>query len=261
FYIGGLSMFISRKNLLISLLVGGALAASNSYADNKFSTHVKEFSLRLDRSRVILDKEAKGALLTVKNPHAYPILVQTRIIEEDKQTKTKKFLTTPPLFRLNEGQNSKVRVYSKDISSLPQDRESLFWLCTKGVPPTEEDAWAAENSEALKKSETTLGVSLAVEGCIKLIYRPKGISPINYSSGNEIEWSKDHGVLKAYNPTPNYQNIKKLIINKKEVERPDYIPPFSIKEYKINAVDKTEVEWSVVTDLGGEGKVHNETIK
>ncbi|ENC0564833.1 fimbria/pilus periplasmic chaperone [Escherichia coli] len=254
-------MFISRATLLTSFLVCGTLAAFNAHADNQISTNVKEFSLRLDRSRVILGKEAMGALLTVKNPHSYPILVQSRIIEEDKKTKTNIFLTTPPLFRLNEGQSSKLRVYSKDISLLPQNRETLFWLCTKGIPPTEEDVWATENSEALKKSKTTLGVNLAVEGCIKLIYRPKGISSVNYDGGNEIEWSKDKGGLKAYNPTPNYQNIKKLTINKKEVDRPNYIPPFGIMEYKINTMDKVEIEWSVVTDLGGEGKVHNETIR
>ncbi|EEQ8256207.1 fimbria/pilus periplasmic chaperone [Escherichia coli] len=262
FDLGGLLMtFVSRRYLLTGLLFGGAIISFNTYANNQTSTDVKEFSLRLDRSRVILDKEVKGALLTVKNPHSYPILVQSRIIDEDKQTKTRKLLATPPLFRLNEGQNSKLRVYSNDLSSLPQDRETLFWLCTKGIPPTDEDVWAEENSEALKKSKATLGVNLAIEGCIKLIYRPENISPVNYDNGNEIQWSKDNGLLKAYNPTPNYQNIKKLIINKKEVEKPDYIPPFGLVEYKINTEGKIELEWSIITDLGGEGKTHNEIIK
>ncbi|MCW3417785.1 fimbria/pilus periplasmic chaperone [Escherichia coli] len=75
--------------------------------------NVKEFSVKVDRSRLIAHESSHGSLLTIENSHKYPILVQTRIINEDKKGKSEHFIATPPIFRLNEGQKSKIRIYKK----------------------------------------------------------------------------------------------------------------------------------------------------
>ncbi|EEC6474646.1 molecular chaperone [Salmonella enterica subsp. enterica serovar 4,[5],12:i:-] len=223
--------------------------------------NVKEFSLKSDRSRLIFNENSRGALLTVENLHEYPMLVQTRIINEDKKEKTENLIATPPIFRLNEGQKSKIRIYRKNILNLPTDRETLFWTCTKGIPPTDKDLWAKENAESIEAKKFVLGVNLAVENCIKLIYRPKGISSVKFDSGRELAWSIKDGKLKVHNPSPNYMNLKHLSVNNSEVKSPEYVSPFSERVYDIKVAGGENINWSVITDFGGVGKEYYEKIK
>ncbi|EFI3189885.1 fimbria/pilus periplasmic chaperone, partial [Escherichia coli] len=223
--------------------------------------NVKEFSVKVDRSRLIAHESSHGSLLTIENSHKYPILVQTRIINEDKKGKSEHFIATPPIFRLNEGQKSKIRIYKKNTVNLPKDKESLFWTCTKGISPTEKDLWAKENAESKKNNKTVLGVNLAIENCIKLFYRPEGIPSVSFESGSEIVWSEKNGKLRAYNPTPNYMNLMKVTINNKTIKFPQHIPPFSEKVYDTYINGSENIEWTLITDLGGEGKRHHGTIK
>lgn len=235
--------------------------STTTHANEIEGVHVKEFSLKADRSRLIVNDSSRGVLLTFENNHEYPMLVQTRIIGEDKKSKVDNFIATPPLFRLNEGQKSKVRIYKQDTNNLPKDRETLFWTCAKGIPPTEKDIWAKENADSLKSRKVVLGVNLAVENCIKLFYRPQGVSSVNFESGRELVWSVKNGKLNAYNPTPNYINLNKLNIDNVEVNPPEFIPPFSEKIYDIKVSHSVKIDWNVITDLGGAGKTHHEEIK
>ncbi|HDD9874706.1 TPA: molecular chaperone, partial [Escherichia coli] len=234
---------------------------TTAYANEIERVHIKEFSLKADRSRLIVNDSERGSLLTYENPHDYPMLVQTRIIKENKDGKSENFIATPPLFRLNEGQKNKVRIYKKDTKDLAKDRETLFWICSKGIPPTEKDVWAKEDIESKKASQAVLGVTLAVENCIKLFYRPKGVPSVTFESGGDLVWTITNGKLKAYNPTPNYMNIKTILVNSLVVKSPEFISPFSEKVYDINVTSRENIEWSVITDLGGTGKVHHEKIK
>lgn len=230
------------------------------YANEIHDINVKEFSLKADRSRIIINDSGRGALLTLENNHEYPMLVQTRILDEHKNRKSEAFIATPPLFRLNEGQKSKVRIYKKNADGLPKDRETLFWTCTKGIPPTEKDVWAKENENSIKANKTVLGINLAVENCIKLFHRPKGVPSVDFEGGKEIVWSRKNGKLRANNPTPNYINFEMLFINGLEVKSPEFIPPFSEKIYDINTSAKANIEWRVITDFGGIGRKHNAKV-
>ncbi|MCW7226474.1 molecular chaperone [Escherichia coli] len=215
---------VNNKLKTITLIIPCIL--TTAFANEKIEMNVKEFSIKSDRSRIIVNENSHGALLTIENTHEYPMLVQTRIINEDKKTKKRRFNCNPPLFKLNEGQKSKIRIYKRNVSTLPTDRETLFWTCTKGIPPTEKDLWAKENAENLEANKTALGVNLAVENCIKLFYRPKGIDSVKFDSGRDLIWSIKEGRLKAYNPTPNYMSLKELSIENSDVKFPTYVPPF-----------------------------------
>ncbi|GJH96754.1 chaperone protein caf1M [Escherichia coli] len=220
---------IMKKNVNIKLKTIALIIPcilTTAFANEKLEVNVKEFSIKSDRSRIIVNENSHGALLTIENTHEYPILVQTRIINEDKKQKTGDLIVTPPLFKLNEGQKSKIRIYKRNVSNLPKDRETLFWACTKGIPPTEKDLWAKENAENIQANKTALGVNLAVENCIKLFYRPKGIDSVKFDSGQDLIWSIKEGKLKAYNPTPNYMNLKELSVENSDVKFPTYVPPF-----------------------------------
>ncbi|AIF65142.1 molecular chaperone [Escherichia coli] len=232
-----------------------------SFANEKLEIKEKEFSLKLDRSRLIFNENSRGALLTVENSHEYPILVQTRIIDEDRKGKSESLIATPPLFKLNEGEKSKIRIYKKYISNLPMDRETLFWTCTKGIPPTEKDLWAVENAENIEAKKSSLGVNLAVENCIKVFYRPKGIPSVRFDSGKDLVWSIKGDKIKVYNKTPNYMNFKELTIGNRNIENPAYVPPFSERFFDIKIIEGENINWTVITDFGGESQIHHERIK
>ncbi|EIZ3205017.1 fimbria/pilus periplasmic chaperone [Escherichia coli] len=245
------------KIVLLTVSALSLLATKAVSANANISMGVKEFSVKTKQSRLFIDNESRGAILSIENVHEYPILVQTKVINQDQKTGSNAFFATPPLFRLDSGQNSKVRIYKKDINDLPKDREFLFWVCVKGIPPTDTDIWAKEHNDSKSENKTTLGVNIALENCIKLIHRPKDISPVRYDDGGEIVWSLKNGKLSGFNPTPNILTIRSLVVNNKRIDPPGFIQPFSEKLYDINIEKNSNISWNIITDLGGDGRLHN----
>lgn len=89
---------------------------------------------------MIYDPDSAGSSLEVTNPQDYPILVQPKLARGDKKTAAN-FMVTPPVFRLDGGQQSRLRIVRVG-GEYPKDRESLDWLCVTGVPPKADDEWA-----------------------------------------------------------------------------------------------------------------------
>ncbi|NPE97657.1 Dr fimbrial biogenesis chaperone DraB, partial [Escherichia coli] len=67
----------------------------------------------------------------------YPMLVQSEVLSEDQKSPAP-FVVTPPLFRLDGQQSSRLRIV-RTGGEFPSDRESLQWICVKGIPPKEDD--------------------------------------------------------------------------------------------------------------------------
>ncbi|EOM5568934.1 fimbria/pilus periplasmic chaperone, partial [Escherichia coli] len=110
---------MSMTNKLKAIIFTFSTVSVTAFANEEtIGMHVKEFSLKIDRTRLIISGNGRGSLLTFENSHDYPMLVQTRIISEDKKTKTENFIATPPLFKLNEGVKSKIRIYTNNVKNL-----------------------------------------------------------------------------------------------------------------------------------------------
>lgn len=88
--------------------------------DVKVTQNTSVFKLKLSATRLIYEQGSDGAAITVTNPQDWPMLVQSKVFEEDKVTAAP-FIVTPPLFRLNPGQQNKMWV----VQTAPalQDRE------------------------------------------------------------------------------------------------------------------------------------------
>lgn len=69
----------------------------------------------------------------------------------------------PPFFRVPPKQKQIIRIMNTD-SNLPKDRESLYWLNVREVPPKPE----------VKDSEGSV-LAIAMNTRVKLIYRPTSI--------------------------------------------------------------------------------------
>ncbi|WP_150322206.1 fimbrial biogenesis chaperone, partial [Enterobacter hormaechei] len=112
------------------------------------------------------------------------------------------FIVTPPLYRLNGGQQNIERILLS--GSLPQDKESLFWLNIKAIPSASKQA----NS-----------LQIAVKTRIKLIYRPTSLKASTpEEQANKLTWSRSGNNLQVTNPTPYVINFNEISVGGKKLE-------------------------------------------
>lgn len=147
-------------------------------------------SLTADRTRVIYDAEKPGVSVVIQNTDTKdPFLLQTWIESADGKKITDPLTALPLLQRIEPGQKKQIRIStSANDAQLPQDRESLFYFNTLGVPP---------------KSNLENVVEVVLQSRFKLFYRPKGLK--KYPDNNwqqELTLEKKANELILNNPTP-----------------------------------------------------------
>ena len=88
-------------------------------------------------TRVIYNGDKKETSASIRNPDKSGVwLVQSWVDSGVKGSKTP-FIVTPPLFRINPGEENMLRIV-RTGGSLPEDRESVFWLNVKSIPATDD---------------------------------------------------------------------------------------------------------------------------
>ncbi|HGF4700507.1 fimbria/pilus periplasmic chaperone [Escherichia coli] len=240
------NMFICVIALII---ISSKVGASEKIEEKRI---LKEFSLHLDASRIIYSDNSVGETISVINKHDYPILVQSSVMKENQQDLAP-FIMTPPLFRLDPHQSSRIRIVRVG-GEFPSDRETLQWVCVKGIPPKNEDKWA-EGWYGKNKSNIALEVNFSVNSCIKLMFRPDSIKGYPENIADKIKWKRSGNLLKGENPTPFYMNISEINIGGVELNDNHYIAPFSSYEYKIPLGVVGKIKWRVKNDYGGSSKI------
>ncbi|HGF4628853.1 TPA: molecular chaperone, partial [Escherichia coli] len=130
--------------LLCSFCIGQALAGG----------------IVLQRTRVIYDASRKEAALPVANKGAEtPYLLQSWVDNIDGTSRAP-FIITPPLFRLEAGDDSSLRII-KIADNLPENKESLFYINVRAIP-------AKKKSDDVNANELTL----VFKTRIKMFYLP-----------------------------------------------------------------------------------------
>ncbi|MTC69579.1 fimbrial biogenesis chaperone [Providencia sp. wls1914] len=187
-------------------------------------------------TRVIYPEGNKDVSISVENPDKVPYLIQSWI-ENANEGKQTDFTITPPLFRLNQEKTNALRIFLTQ-NTLPNDRESLFWLNIKTIPATE------------KKTENSLKIAFKTQ--MKLIYRPSAISKVDFvEEQKKLTWSKDGQSITVKNPTPYYMNFQSISFNGKKVNDVSYVAPFSSKSFPLNNPEQHgTIKWEVINDYG-----------
>lgn len=122
---------MNRSRLISCTALVLALIAQNSFAGG----------VALSSTRVIYDGSRKEASLTVNNKSTTDeFLIQSWIDDANGNKKTP-FIITPPLFKLSPTKNNVLRIVNT-TNTLPQDRESVYWINVKAIPAKSEDAEA-----------------------------------------------------------------------------------------------------------------------
>ncbi|PLR33054.1 hypothetical protein CYR55_17755 [Chimaeribacter californicus] len=200
-------------------------------------------------TRVVFAGNNKETSLNVSNPEQErPYLIQSWV--EGENGEKAPFLVTPPLFRLDPGQENVLRIVLTR-SGLPQDRETLYWLNIKSVPQLEKS-----NSEANM-------LHLTVKTRLKLFYRPAALAKGAEEAWRQLTFTVRGNTLSAQNPTPYYVNLKQISADGKPVQASLAaltLAPFARHDYPLPAGAAGQISWSVITDYGSSTPVQKQTL-
>lgn len=223
--------FLSKSLIACAVILAGASAANAGAV--------------IGGTRVIYDGNKKEASISVNNPDSTPYLIQSWVETLNGPTEKAPFIITPPLYRLDKDQQNVERIVL--AGSLPQDKESLFWLNIKAIP------------SAPSKDNT---LQIAVKTRIKLIYRPaalKGVVPDDQA--DKLTWQRAGNQLQVTNPTNVVMNFNEIDVNGKKLENVSYVLPGSTARFDLPAgVNGGAVTFKIINDYGGIGKAHNASL-
>lgn len=245
-------MVLLKNNSALWLAMLITQACTVHAAPLKTETNSRAFSVSLGATRVVYPENSSGAQLSVGNMQNYPILVQSTVTGEDHQSPAP-FLVTPPLFRLEANQQSRLRVI-RTGGGLPAEKESMFWLCVKAMPPVEDNL----DKEADKVS---LAINLAISTCDKLLYRPSSLKADPETVAGSLEWSRKGGKLHVSNKTPYYMSFKSVRVGATALSGLSYVKPKGEASLDLPANATGDVIWTVINDQGGESKQFQASLK
>jgi len=237
-------MYFEQKTAAALLTAASLLLGTAGAARAQVQPHYQSFRVTLGTTRVIYPEGVAGAQLSVSNPQDRPVLVQSTVTGEDHKTAAP-FLVTPPLFRLEANQQSRLRII-RTGGSLPQTRESLYWLCVKALPPS--------GGSAGNTGGVSVTVNMAISMCDKLIFRPSGLKGSPDEAAGALTWARVGNALRVSNPTPFYMNLKAVSVGGKDVGNLTFVPPQGSVTLPLPAGEGGTVKWSVITDQGGDSR-------
>lgn len=205
-------------------------------------------SVVLGGTRVIYEGDKKEASISVRNNEKIPYLVQSWIENFDNNDSTKPpFSVTPPLFRIEAESANAVRIVLTD-PRLSTNKESVYWLNIKSIPPTDPNA--------------VNNLTISVNNKIKLIYRPANLSKSVAATAYEtLTFEKQGNQLKAKNPTPYYVSFGQLVVGNKELDNPGMVPPMAEASWNISGIQANQVTWNAVNDHGSITDNKTQTLK
>ncbi|MFM0311426.1 fimbria/pilus periplasmic chaperone [Paraburkholderia sp. RL17-383-BIF-A] len=184
------------KNMPIVIGFACALLAGSTQA-----------SVTIGGTRVVYPLEQREVSVKLDNDSHKPSLVQVWIDDGNADAKPGEikvpFVITPPIFRMDAKKAQTLRVmYTGE--SLPQDRESVYWLNVLDIPPK---ASAASDANTL---------SLAYRTRIKVLARPDKLPGKPEDAAAQLRWSIAASAdgkgqaLSVSNPTPYYVSFSEI---------------------------------------------------
>lgn len=205
-------------------------------------------SVVLGGTRVIYEGDKKETSIAVRNDDKTAFLVQSWVNNFDSHDKQKvPFTVTPPLFRIEPESANAIRIVLTD-PKLAMDKESIYWLNVKSIPPSDPNA----------KNNLTISIN----NKIKLIYRPENLSSLDALIAYEkINFEKQGNKLTAKNPTPYYVSFGDLKVGNEVVREPGMVPPMGETSWDITGSQIHQVTWSAINDHGTTTKEKTQILK
>lgn len=177
-----------------------------------------------------------------------PYLIQAWVDPFNKDDKTKApFTVIPPVSRLEPAQEKILRILHTQGVSLPDDRESVFWLNIKNIPP------ASNNKQA-----NTL--EIAIKTRIKLFWRPASIRIIPEGAAPLVKWRREGRNLIVENPNPIHISVMDVNIGGQDVPL-NMIRPFETLTLPLPTnASGSKMTWRFINDYGAISKPIEQTL-
>jgi len=157
-----------------------------------FTSCLSQAAVVMNASRIVMEGRTEKTV-TFDNTSDNPFIVQ---VESDNSGEPD-FVAIPPLFKIKEkgGQTVKIRLLS---SSLPKDKESLFFLNFTQIP-------------GVKKSESDDNLlNIIIKSRLKIIYRPKAVNAFSARDEGKVSYHIQNGKLFISNQSPNVLSIRDI---------------------------------------------------
>lgn len=181
----------------LTILLGCFLAFSTHAAFNPTAPK----NIQLERSRIVIDNGQNEGSFGIKNNLDTAVLINSWV-EDFRGQKIKTFLTSPPVFRLMPQKEARIRI--TQTKTLPQDRESVFYIAVQGLPASTE------------KYQNTMHIVLQQR--FKLFYRPKGIPEDSHDAADALQWSYSNGKLSVKNPSKVSVSLAHILFEKNNLD-------------------------------------------
>lgn len=192
-------------------------------------------------TRIIYDGDKKETSASIRNPERSGVYLVQSWVDSGAQGGKVPFIVTPPLFRINPGEENMLRIVRivRTGGNLPQDRESVFWLNVKSIPATED---SAPHNNVLQ---------VVVKSRIKLFYRPAGLEGHPETAYHKLSVARSGNRLTVSNPTPYYVTFFTLRVDGQEIKDADMVPPKGSVSFTLASVAASTVTWQAISDYGG----------
>ncbi|MDH1169314.1 fimbrial biogenesis chaperone [Pantoea agglomerans] len=200
-----------------------------------FSSAVHAGGVGLGATRMVYSADAKQSTLQVRNTHAQASFLIQSWMETASGERTQDFVLTPPLYVLKPATESVVKIIFNG-RSLPQDRESLYWMTVKAIPQQMKNS--AGNS-----------LQFASANRIKVFYRPTDLPDNANEAWKKITGAFSAGNVVLNNPTPYFVTTINLKVDGKTVA-PVMLPPKSSITLAEKFSQATALSFQTINDYG-----------
>lgn len=204
-------------------------------------------------TRIIYPAGEREKSLMLVNTNSYPVIVQSWVDDGIGNPDTAKapFIVIPPVFRLVPQGIQGIRLMFNQ-TTIPQDRESVFWLNLYEVPPT---------NGAVPDVQR---VTLAMNTQMKIFYRPQTLT-ISLEEALpkllfRLRHDKERWWIECENPTPLHVSLTSITVQDGAVGRSVeqqmdmMVGPFSKKNYAIfgtlGSEGKHQIRFHYLDDAG-----------
>ncbi|WP_275074788.1 fimbrial biogenesis chaperone [Providencia rettgeri] len=168
-----------------------------------FSMHSFANNIIVNGTRFIYPGNEKEITVQLNNTADRPAIAQawldTGDASETPDTIKTPFQITPPISRVEAKGGQTLRIKLIDKGSIPQDRESLWWLNILDIPPVAKG----------KDGDNQNVLQLAIRSRFKFFYRPTGLGSRELAPEQLVIKSSGKNII-IDNPTPYYITVTKI---------------------------------------------------
>lgn len=225
-------MSLVRKAALLSL---GLVFASQSLAN-----------IVITGTRAIYPAGDKEISVKVNNKGKGPVLIQSWIdsgnADASPDTISVPFIINPPMNRVDASKGQTLRISYTGGTTLPSDRESVFWLNVLEIPPSN-----------VKEADINK-LQVAFRSRIKLFYRPAALKEDSTKAAESMKWEINGGQITAVNNSPYHITLLGIRAENSKTEGSgDMVAPFGrlvIKNKSGNFAHGQKITWQYINDWG-----------